>query len=109
MRYLTGLGNSADAGLSLYGTNGTFKESTWSATGTGGRGAGVLKQEVKVVPEPSSSHMGNWLECVRSRKTPNAPIEVGYRHSVCTMLAYQALTSGKKMKYQPALRRIVEA
>ena len=47
MRYLTGLGNSAEAGLSLYGTNGVFKESTWSATGSGGRGASVIKEEVK--------------------------------------------------------------
>ena len=35
--------------------------------------------------------MGNWLECVRSRKATNAPIEVGYQHSICTILGYQAL------------------
>jgi predicted dehydrogenase len=108
MRYLTGLGNSADAGLSLYGTNGVFRESTWSATGAGGRGASAIKEEIKVKPEPNDKHMGNWLECVRSRKTTNAPIEVGYHHSVCTMLGYQALTSGKRMKYMPVTRRIVE-
>lgn len=109
MRYLTGLGNDSESGLSIYGTNGVFKESTWSATGAGGRGAGVLKAEAKITPEPGDSHMGNWLECVRSRRTPNAPIEVGYRHSVCTMLGYQALVSGRKMKYVPTLRRMVEA
>lgn len=108
MRYLTGLGNSADAGLSIYGTNGVFRESTWSATGAGGRGAGVIKEDIKVTPEPNDRHMGNWLECVRSRKATNAPIEVGYHHSVCTMLGYEALISGKKMKYLPVLRKIVE-
>ena len=25
-------------------------------------------------------HVKNWLECIRSRATPNAPIEVGYAH-----------------------------
>jgi predicted dehydrogenase len=108
LRYLTGLGNSADAGLNIYGTNGVFRESTWSATGAGGRGAGAIKEEIKVKPEPNDRHMGNWLECVRSRKTTNAPIEVGYHHSVCTMLGYQALRSGRKMKYLPVVRKIVE-
>ena len=109
MRYLTGLGNSAEQGLSLYGTNGVLKEATWSITGAGGRGAGVIKEEVKVQREPNQNHMGNWLECIRSRQQPNAPMEAGYRHSVCTMLGYQALVSGRKMKYMPALRRIAEA
>lgn len=109
LRYLTGLGNSAECGLSIYGTNGTFKDSTWSVTGAGGRGAGAVKQETKVGREPSDNHMGNWLECIRSRKQTNAPIEAGYQHSVCTMLGYQALVSGSKMKYLPILRRIVES
>lgn len=109
MRYVTGLGNTDASGLTLYGTNGVFKESTWSATGAGGRGAGVIKEEVKVVREPSDSHMGNWIDCIRSRKQTNAPIEVGYAHSVCTILGYQALITGKKMKYLPDQRKIVEA
>ncbi len=109
MRYLTGLGNSADAGLSLYGTNGVLREATWSITGAGGRGAGAIKEEIKVQREPNQSHMGNWLDCVRSRQQTNAPMEAGYAHSVCTMLGYQALVSGRKMKYMQALRRIVEA
>ena len=109
MRYLTGLGNSSEAGLSLYGTNGVFKEATWSATGAGGRAPGAIKDEIKITPEKSDNHMGNWLECIRSRKATNAPIEVGYQHSICTILGYQAMVTGKKLKYMPALRRIVEA
>lgn len=109
MRYCTGLGNSSEGGLSIYGTNGVFKEATWSATGAGGRGPGAIKEEIKLVRDPNDSHMGNWLECVRSRKTPNAPFEVGYQHSVCTMLGYQALMTGRKMKYLPDQRKIVEA
>lgn len=109
MRYLTGLGNSADAGLSIYGTNGVFKESTWSATGDGGRGQDRIKEEIKISGNPNQNHMGNWLECVRSREQTNAPFEVGYQHSICTMLGYQALVSGRKMKFMPNLRRIVEA
>jgi len=108
MRYLTGLGNSADAGLALYGTNGVFRESTWSITGSGGHGPKVIKEEIKVAREPNESHMGNWLKCIRTRQATNAPIEVGYQHSVCTIIAEKALRSGRKMKYLPVLRRIVE-
>lgn len=109
LRYCTGLGNSSEGGLSIYGTNGVFKESTWSATGAGARGASAIKDEIKLVGEPNDKHMGNWLECIRSRKTPNAPFEVGYRHSVCTMLGYQALTTGRKLRYIPKERRIIGA
>ena len=109
LRYCTGLGNSSEGGLRLYGTNGTFSDKTWSATGAGGRGASLIKEEVKLVREPSDNHMGNWLDCVRSRKAPNAPMETGYGHSVCTILGYQALISGKKMKFLPDERKIVEA
>ncbi|NLN75834.1 MAG: Gfo/Idh/MocA family oxidoreductase, partial [Armatimonadetes bacterium] len=106
MRYLTGLGNLAQAGLSIYGTNGVFKESTWSASGEGGRGADMIKEEIKVSGNPNENHMGNWLECVRRRQKSNARFEVGYQHSICTMLVDQALVTGGKMKYLPTLLRI---
>jgi predicted dehydrogenase len=31
---------------------------------------------------PNQNHMSNWLDCVRSRKTPNAPPETGYRSAI---------------------------
>ena len=27
---------------------------------------------------PNQDHMANWIACVRTRKTPNAPVEIGY-------------------------------
>jgi len=32
-------------------------------------------------------HMRNWIECVRSRKQPNAPAEIGYRSAVAVHMA----------------------
>jgi len=107
-RYLSGLGNSAESGLRIYGTNGMFSEATWTFTGTGGSGASVIKEPIKVEPEAGENHMRNWLECMRSRAVTNAPVETGYNHSVACILGYQALITGKKLKYLPALRRIVE-
>ena len=31
--------------------------------------------------------MANWIDCVRSRKTPNAPVETGYRSALAVHMA----------------------
>lgn len=33
------------------------------------------------------NHMANWIDCVRTRKTPNAPVEIGYRSAVAAHMA----------------------
>src|SRR5215204_1519997 len=30
----------------------------------------------------TNAHVRNWMECVRNRKEPNAPVEAGYNHSI---------------------------
>jgi predicted dehydrogenase len=54
------------------------------------------------------SHVGNWIDCVVSRREPNAPIEVGYAHAVACCLAREAERTGRKVRYDAAARRIVE-
>jgi hypothetical protein len=31
--------------------------------------------------------MANWIDCVRNRKTPNAPVEIGYRSAIAAHMA----------------------
>ena len=40
-------------------------------------------------------NMLNWMECVRSRKTPNAPVEAGYNHSIANIMTTAALRTGE--------------
>ncbi len=40
-------------------------------------------------------NMLNWMECVRSRKTPNAPVEGGYAHSIANIMTTAALRTGE--------------
>ncbi|MFZ4546940.1 MAG: Gfo/Idh/MocA family protein [Bacteroidales bacterium] len=47
----------------------------------------------------SAAHVRNWMECVRSRKTPNAPIEVGYNHSIANIMTTAALHTGLKVTF----------
>ena len=43
------------------------------------------------------SHIRNFLECVRNRKEPNAPVEAGQRTNIALCLAMDSLRLGKKM------------
>jgi predicted dehydrogenase len=36
---------------------------------------------------PNQDHMANWIDCIRTRKTPNAPAEIGYRSAVAAHMA----------------------
>jgi hypothetical protein len=44
----------------------------------------------------TSSHIRNWMECIRSRKTPNAPVEAGYSHSIANIMTNAAVHTGYK-------------
>ena len=36
---------------------------------------------------PDQNHMANFIHCVRTRKQPNAPVEIGYRSAVAAHMA----------------------
>lgn len=59
------------------------------------------------VDAESNAHMRNWLECVRSRKQPSAPIEAGYQHSVALCMAIEATHSGKKARFNAETQEVV--
>ena len=68
---------------------------TWKAVPAGG-GSEKLAESVAIQAKPSENHVHNWLKCMRSRKEPNAPVELGHAHSVATIMAYDAWVSGKR-------------
>lgn len=51
--------------------------------------------------EISNDHMGNFLECVRSRKNPIAPVEAGHRSACVGHLIVIALRLGRKLQWNP--------
>ncbi len=55
----------------------------------------------------TSLHMRNWMECVRSRKTPNASVRAGYNHSVANIMTRTALETGKKVTFNDAKQEVV--
>ena len=55
----------------------------------------------------TSANMRNWMECVRSRKTPNASIEAGYNHSVALCMNIAAIQTGEKVTFDDKRQQVM--
>ena len=106
LAYVGRLGNNwGRPEATLYGIRGTFDTASFKASGRGG-GAGQLTEEVGITPQPSVNHVRNWLECLRSRAQPNAPIEAGYAHSVASIMGFLAWETGQRQVYDAERQEI---
>jgi predicted dehydrogenase len=54
----------------------------------------------------SIAHLQNWLDCIRSRKTPSAPIRAGAAAARTSHIANVALRSGRPARWNPATGQI---
>jgi predicted dehydrogenase len=52
--------------------------------------------------EGSEEHVKNFLDCMRSRKAPNAPIEIGFEAARTSLIGNLALKRGMKTAWDPA-------
>lgn len=93
------LTNAAGNRNMWYGTRGTLDADTLKITGAGSRQPDRLMEEIRVQPEPTTSHMHNFLECVRTRQTPRADIQAGFSHAVAVCMAGEALHTGRKIRF----------
>jgi predicted dehydrogenase len=66
----------------------------------------LAESDVKVVTSANTGaddmttlHMLNWMECVRSRKTPNGPVQAGYRHSIANIMVTAALRTKQFVEF----------
>ncbi len=55
----------------------------------------------------TSNHVRNWMECVRSRKQPNAPVEAGYSHSIANIMTTAASHTGLKATFDEKTQEVV--
>ncbi len=53
------------------------------------------------------AHMRNWMECVRSRTNPNAPVEAGYSHAVALIMSNAALRTGMRATFDEKSRQVM--
>lgn len=57
-------------------------------------GSGRRGQDYYDKPDGEYLHLANWVDCVRSRKKPNAPAEAGVQAAAAAHLANRALRGG---------------
>jgi predicted dehydrogenase len=55
----------------------------------------------------TSAHVRNWMECIRSRKTPNAPVEAGYSHSIANIMTTAAAHTGMKATFDEKTQEVM--
>ena len=115
VRYGQFFGNSAGRDNRIYGTRGSIDCSDWSwdgewpVSGEGSDEPDKVENGTKLPRLESVPHMKNWLECLRTRKAPNAPMAAGYAHAVAGIMADESFIRGKRMAYDAAKRKIYEA
>ncbi len=111
--YTTNFGNGDGNVFKVYGTKGTLDLTDWNnakITANGAKkGEGLDPGDGTVAPVPRPNHMLNFLQCLRNRETPHAPIQAGYTHSVASILATQSLARQRTQVYDKESHTIKDA
>jgi predicted dehydrogenase len=55
----------------------------------------------------TSNHIRNWMECIRSRQQPNAPVEAGYSHSIATIMTNAAVHTGSRATFDEKTQEVM--
>ena len=127
--YTSRMHNSAGGTKELYFSNGgTLNLDSNEVSSMGGMSAGSAREmgmqanllesfklpDVKVETAANTGgdtmtylHMRNWMECVRSRRTPNAPAQAGYNHSIATIMCNAALRTGEKVTFNEKKQEVL--
>jgi predicted dehydrogenase len=111
--YSAMFGNDYTPTTRYFGQNGTVErvgeQSPYVARGLGGGTRPErLAEDTTLKPIDPVHHMKNWLDCLRTRRTPNADIRSGYAHSVVSIMAAQAHRTGKRLYWDPRREEIID-
>ena len=99
--------NGQQHGIKFYGTDGWI----WVTRGTiNAHDRQILKDKL---PENakrvylSTNHMGNFIDCVKSRENPICPAETGHRSASLCHLGTIAIRLGRKLNWDPVKEQFV--
>ena len=131
VQYTSRFTNSAGGVKELYYSNGGMidmdKQTVTPTGGLSAKSAAEMEMKANLLPSFSlveqaeaastaadtgadpqtSANMRNWMECVRSRKTPNAPIEAGYSHSIALCMNVAAIQTGQKVTFDDKTQQVM--
>jgi len=134
VQYSSRFTNSAGGVKELYYSNGGMidmdKQTVTPTGGLGAKSAAEMKMQANLLPsfslvdkvekiatdaDTSGGHtdsqtdanVRNWMECVRSRKTPNASIHAGYSHSIALCMCVAAVQTGAKVTFDDKTQQVM--
>jgi predicted dehydrogenase len=95
-----------DGGLEFRGDRGTLKSDrerllvfSEASRATGWRNTPEPEIQVRSQGDGTVAHLRNWLDCIRSRKTPNASMRVGHQAVRAAHIANAAMTSPAGVRF----------
>jgi predicted dehydrogenase len=104
-------------GEHLLGSDGTIEHIAGATDMVTGRSASTIRYypEKTNRPDgpaitgetPDQNHMLNFLDCIRTRKQPNAPVEIGYRSAIAAHMANIAYRNKQRVTLETAKTQTV--
>ena len=96
----------------LLGTKGTIVHDETDRPRYIPQGKGAVLSEVSTgttgeYAEATDAHMQNFFECVRSRKEPNCPFEIGFRSAIACQMAVRSYREGRTVTWDEKAEDIV--
>lgn len=93
------------AGMTFFGTQGRMDIDRGGFTFSSAE-KGPKPQRVKATVEQTIEHVRNFLDCVKSRKTPNGDVYVGHRSAQASHLGNIAWAEKRRLKFDPVEEEI---
>ena len=110
-------------GIKWYGTKGWIfvtRDEMTTPTATAGQTTKIeplMASDPKILDSvigPNEVHLyqsddqhGNWLDCIKSRKAPTAPAEIGHRACSTCLLHHIAMKSKRRLHWDPVKERFL--
>jgi len=69
--------------------------------------AAIVKTSARGFGYAAELHVMNFLECVRTRRTPTAPMRLGFQACLITMLANISRKTGRRVRWDDAAGKVV--
>jgi hypothetical protein len=66
----------------------------------------ITKKSARGFGYATDLHVENFLECVRTRQTPTAPMKLAFQAALVVQMANLSLKQGRRLKWNRALNRV---
>jgi predicted dehydrogenase len=101
-------------GMAFYGTNGALFADRigfeiYPDLKPGSSSEYRMERKQTNVSDATALHAANFVECVRSRKTPNGEIQHGHRAAIVAHLGNIAMKAGKKLRWDAQREDFLDA